>query len=57
MHLEVLRDFTDEALEGEFSDEELGGFLVAPDFTERDGSRAETMRLLHTTSRSLEEWH
>jgi hypothetical protein len=47
--LEVLGDFTDEALEGELADEELGGLLVATDFTEGDGSRAETMGLLDTS--------
>lgn len=36
--LEVLCDFTDQALEGEFSDEKLGGFLVATDLTESDGT-------------------
>lgn len=36
--LEVLGDFTDEALEGELADEQLGGFLVATDFTQSDGS-------------------
>jgi hypothetical protein len=47
----TLRDFTDEALEGQLADEELGALLVATDFTEGDGTRAETMRLLHTTGR------
>jgi hypothetical protein len=37
-------------LEGELSDEELGRLLVATDFTESDGSWAETMRLLDTAS-------
>lgn len=36
--LEILRDFTDKTLEGKFADEELGGFLVATDFTESDGT-------------------
>lgn len=36
--LEVLRDFTDQALEGQLADEELGGFLVATDLAESDGS-------------------
>ena len=35
---EVLCDFTDQALEGELADQQLGGFLVATDFTESDGS-------------------
>ena len=51
--LEVLSDLTNETLEGELADEQLGGLLVAPDFTERDGSGPETMRLLHTPSCSL----
>lgn len=41
VRLEVLSDFTDEALEGELADEQLGGFLVATDFTEGDGSGLE----------------
>ena len=49
-HLEVLSNFTDETLEGELADEELGRLLVTPDFTESDSSRPETMRLLDTTS-------
>ena len=52
-HLEILSDLTDETLEGELADEQLGGLLVAPDFTERDGSGPETMRLLDTTSCGL----
>ena len=48
-HLEILSYFTDKTLEGEFTNEELGRFLVTTNFTEGDGSRAETMRLLHTT--------
>ena len=51
--LEVLSDLTDETLEGELADEQLGGLLVAPDFTERDGSGPETMRLLDTSGGGL----
>ena len=52
--LEVLGDLTNQTLEGELADEELGRLLVATDFTEGDGTRAETVRLLNTTSgRSL----
>lgn len=36
--LEVLGDFTDETLEGELADEQLGGLLVATDFTQSDSS-------------------
>jgi hypothetical protein len=45
--LEILGDFTDEALEGELADEELGGLLVAADLTESDGTRAVAVGLLH----------
>ena len=53
--LEVLCNFSDETLEGEFANEELGRFLVPSDFTEGDGSGAEAMWFLHTTSCGL--WH
>ncbi len=36
--LEVLGDLTDETLEGELADEELGRLLVAADLTESDGT-------------------
>ena len=36
--LEVLRDFTDQTLEGQLADQELGGLLVTTDLTESDGS-------------------
>lgn len=55
--LEVLSDFTDETLEGELPDEELGGLLVPPDLTEGDGTRAEPMGLLDTTSGGLQYGH
>ncbi len=43
----VLRgDFTDESLEGELSNEELGGLLEASDFTEGDGAGSEAVGLL-----------
>ncbi|ODP71542.1 hypothetical protein BGC29_19670 [Acinetobacter baumannii] len=47
--LEVLRDFADQALEGEFADQELGGLLVATNLTESDGTRLITVRLLDAT--------
>ena len=53
MYLEVLSDFTDKSLEGEFADEELSGLLVTPDFTEGDSSGPEAMGLLDTTSCGL----
>lgn len=52
-YLEVLRDLTDETLEGQLADEELCRFLVPTDFTESDCSGAEAVRLLHTTGGSL----
>ena len=52
-YLEVLGDFTNEPLEGELPDEELSGLLVTTDFTEGDGSWAETMGLLYTTGSGL----
>jgi histone H3 len=48
--LEVLSDLTNETLEGKLPDEELGGLLVATNFSESDGTRAEPVRLLHATS-------
>ena len=38
--LEVLGDLTDEALEWELADEELGGLLVVADLAEGDGAGA-----------------
>jgi hypothetical protein len=38
--LEVLGNFTDKALEGQFADEKLSALLVLTDFTKGDGSRA-----------------
>jgi hypothetical protein len=38
--LEVLGDLTDQALERELADQELGGLLVAADLAERNSSRA-----------------
>jgi hypothetical protein len=52
-HLEILSDFTNETLEGEFANEQLGRLLVPSDFTKSDGTGAETMGLLHTTSCGL----
>jgi hypothetical protein len=52
-HFEILSDFTNKTLEGEFADEKLGRLLVPPDFTEGDSTGAETVRLLHTTSCGL----
>ncbi len=49
--LEVLRDFAHQALEWQLSDEQFGGFLVAPNFSEGHGSRAVPMRLFDATGR------
>jgi hypothetical protein len=38
VRLEVLCNFTDQALEGQFADQKLGRLLVATDFTESDGT-------------------
>ena len=38
VRLEVLGDFTDQTLEGQLADEELGRLLVATDLTESDGT-------------------
>ena len=51
--LKVLRDFTDETLEGELADEELRRLLVPTNLTKSDGTRPEAVRLLNTTSCSL----
>lgn len=47
---EILGDFTDETLEGQLANQELGGLLVTPNFTESDGTGAESVGLLDTTS-------
>ena len=39
MHLEILSNFMDKMLEGEFTNEELGRFLVMTNFTEGDCKR------------------
>ena len=52
-YLEVLSNFTDKTLEGEFANEKFGRLLVATNFTESDGTRPEAVRLLDTTSYSL----
>jgi|UniRef100_A0A804NS01 hypothetical protein len=47
--LEILRDLTDEALEGQLADEQLRALLVLANLPERDGAGAEAVRLLHAT--------
>jgi hypothetical protein len=44
--LEVLGDLTDEALERELADQELGGLLVSADLTQSDGAGAVAVGLL-----------
>ena len=51
--LEVLSDLTNETLEGELADEQLGRLLVATNLAQGDGTRAEAVRLLHTTRGGL----
>jgi len=46
--LEILGNFTNKPLEGQLADEQLGGLLVASDFTEGNGTRPEAMGLLDT---------
>jgi len=46
--LEILCDFTNQALEGELADQKLGGLLVTTDLTESDGTRLIPVRLLDT---------
>ena len=48
--LEVLGDFSDQSLEGEFSDEELCALLVSPDFSQGDCSRPVSVWFLDSTS-------
>ena len=49
--LEILGDFTDEALERELADQKFGGLLVLADFPERNGTRAVAVRLLDAAGR------
>ena len=41
-------NFSDESLEGEFSDEEISGFLIFPDFSEGNCSGFESVGFLDT---------
>lgn len=43
--LEVLCDFTDQALEGQLADQEFRRFLIATNLTERDGTCSTTALL------------
>jgi len=51
VRLEVLGDLTNQTLEGELADEELGRLLVATDLTESDGTGLVAVRLLDTSGR------
>ena len=52
-NLEVLSDFTNKTLEWELANEQLGGFLITPNFTKSDGTGTEPMRFLDTSGGSL----
>merc|ERR1719244_976797 len=47
--LEVLRNLSDQTLEGQLANEQLGGLLVTTDLTERHCTRPVTVGLLHPT--------
>ena len=47
--LEILSDFSHKTLEGQLSDQQLGGFLVTTDLTKSDCTRPVTMRFLDST--------
>jgi len=47
--LEVLGDFTDQSLEGQLADQQLGRLLVSTDLTKSDGTGTVAVRLLHAT--------
>jgi len=49
--LELLGNLTNETLEGELADQELGRLLVATDLTESDGTGLIAMGLLDTSGR------
>ena len=48
--LEVLGDFTDKTLEGQFADQQFSGFLVTSDLTESDCSWAISVGFLNSSS-------
>jgi hypothetical protein len=48
--LEILSDFTNQALKGKLADEKLSRFLVTTDFTKSHSTGTITMGLLNTTS-------
>jgi len=52
-YLEILSNFTNKSLEGEFANKQFGELLIMTNFTKSHSSGPETMGLLHTTSGSL----
>ena len=50
-HLEILSNFSNKSLEGQLPNEQLSRLLVTTNLSQRNSSRTESMRLLHTTSR------
>lgn len=48
IRLEVLSDFSDQSLEGQLPDEQLGGLLVTTDLTEGHSTGPVSVGLLHT---------
>ena len=46
-YFEILRNLTDETLEGKFSNEQLARLLVTSNFAERDRPRAKAVGLLY----------
>ena len=48
-----MSNFTNKALEWELADQQLSRLLITPNFTKSDGTRAEPVRFLDTTSSGL----
>lgn len=48
--LEVLSNLSDQMLEGQFVDQQLGGLLIAMDLSQSCGTRPIIVRLLQVTS-------
>jgi len=46
----VLGNFSDKSLERSFSDQKISGLLILSDFSESDGSRFESVLLLHSSA-------
>ena len=51
IRLEVLGDLTDQVLEGELADEQIGGLLASPDLTESHYSWPVSVGVLDSTER------